>query len=56
MLIKKEEHQKEHDKIIRRDPDIGDKHSRRPPNVLIHEHLFGYVDKQRRDLEDLRSS
>lgn len=56
LLEKKAEIEKAKTKIERNNPDIGQKHSRRPPNVQIHEYLYGYTDKQKKELEDLRKS
>ncbi len=56
LLHKKEETKRENERIIRKDPEIGNKRSRRPPNVEVHEYLYGYMDKQKKDLEDLRQS
>lgn len=54
LLTKKEETKKSGLKPERRNPDIGQKPSRRPPNVEIHEYLYGYADKQKKELEDMR--
>lgn len=47
---------KENLKVERRNPNIGKKQSRRPPNVEIHDYLYGYVDKQKNDIDELRKN
>lgn len=55
-LTKREAVRQSANKVERRDPQIGPKTSKRPPHLHIHEYLYGYADKQKKDLEDLRKS
>lgn len=55
-LTKREAAQKASAKVERRDPEIGNKTGRRPPNLDIHEYLYGFADKQKKDLEELQKS
>lgn len=56
LLTKREESKRASQKTERRNPDIGQKSSRRPPHLDIHEYLYGFADKQKKELEDLRRS
>lgn len=54
LLTKREEAKNESRKIVRKNPEIGDKKSRKPPGMDIHEYLYGYMDKQKKDMEELK--
>lgn len=56
LLTKREESKRASQKTERRDPDIGQKSSRRPPHQEIHDYLYGFANKQKKELEDLRRS
>lgn len=54
MMLKKEEFIKEQNKVVRRDPEIGLKSSKRPPNTDIHSHLYEDAKKHSEKLNELR--
>jgi hypothetical protein len=55
MLLKKQEFIKEQSKVVRRDPEIGLKASKRPPNTDIHSHLYEDAKKHSEKLGELRA-
>jgi hypothetical protein len=56
MMLKKEEFIKEQTKVVRRDPEIGIKSSKRPPNTDIYSHLYEDAKKHSEKLNELRSN
>lgn len=56
-LKRREEKEKEKQKVERRNPEIGkDKVNKRPPNVKIYEYLYASVDKKAVEMENLRKT
>lgn len=52
LLTKREESKRESQRVVRKDPEIGKKKTRRPPHMEIHEYLYGYMDKQKKEKEE----
>lgn len=56
LLTKREESKRESQRVVRKDPEIGKKNSKRPPHMEIHEYLYGYKDKQKKEKDELKQA